>query len=175
MQNFETQSQNMDTPEQKNTIPQNTEKQIQELDNPDKAAELKELVEWPLLKELNPIEDQEYLRLNNISSRTAEVTRLGDTNEYKPADIDAKLSSESKNNWHIDSKTSSAITDTKWSILSMENTWKNTQWESVGTCFYKNCNCSKFSSSETCTINEHYDANGNVDRADAPVEYNQAA
>lgn len=100
MQNFETQSQNMDTPEQKNSIPQNTEKQIQELDKSDKASELKEKLsnEPDLPKEFDKIKGREYLRLNDISSRTAEVTRLGDTTEYKPADVDAKLSSESKNN-----------------------------------------------------------------------------
>jgi hypothetical protein len=94
---------------------------------------------------------------------------------YSPNNILSQLSELSQKSWYIDMKHTRSLKDTTWNILSIETKGKNTQQESVGSCFYRNCKCSKFSSKGNYMINEYYDANGNVDRAEKPVEYKSAA
>lgn len=135
--------------------------------NVDKESEM-DLLMKQLNGEPEDIED-------TPESRVVDVDRLGDTTPYSSESILSELSESSQNNWYTDMKHIDTLTDSSGTILSLETQGKNTQNEAVGSCFYRDCDCAEFSSNESCTINEYYDANGNVDRADAPVEYNQAA
>ncbi len=93
---------------------------------------------------------------------------------YSPKNILSQLSVVSQKSWFTNMKHTRSLKDSMWNILSIETKGKNTQQESVGSCFYRNCKCSKFSSKGNYMINEYYDANGNVDRAEKPVEYRSA-
>jgi hypothetical protein len=120
-------------------------------------------------------ESEMYLLMRQLNGEPENVQKNIEFTAYSPANILSQLSDLSQKSWFTNMEHTRSLKDTTWNILSIETKGKNMQQESVWSCFYKSCKCPKFSSKGNYMINEYYDENGNVDRADAPVEYQQAA
>lgn len=109
--------------------------------------------------------------MRQLNGEPEKIENTIEHTDYSSKNILSQLSEISQKSGYTDMKHTRSLKDNTWNILSIETKGKNSEQESVGSCFYRNCKCAKFSSKGNYMINEYYDANGNVDRADKPVEY----